>query len=112
MRNALAVLPRDVTEVVIACGDTPLLTPAEILGVAEARAAANAPLALAAFVADDPTGYGRVACNDEGKVLSVIEERDATSSMLASTPLIEPGWTRRSRHSPPLRQAERSISLT
>ena len=78
MRNALAVLPRDVTEVVIACGDTPLLTPAEILGVAEARAAANAPLALAAFVADDPTGYGRVACNDEGKVLSVIEERDAT----------------------------------
>jgi bifunctional UDP-N-acetylglucosamine pyrophosphorylase/glucosamine-1-phosphate N-acetyltransferase len=42
VRNALAVLPRGVTEVVIACGDTPLLTPADILGVAEARAAANA----------------------------------------------------------------------
>ena len=78
VRNALAVLPRGVTELVIACGDTPLLTPADILGVIEARAATNGPLALAAFVANDPTGYGRVACNDEGQALSVVEERDAT----------------------------------
>jgi bifunctional UDP-N-acetylglucosamine pyrophosphorylase/glucosamine-1-phosphate N-acetyltransferase len=78
VRCALPALPAGATEILIACGDTPLLEPSSISALIATRRAANAPIALAAFHAEDPTGYGRVELNDEGRAVQIVEERDTT----------------------------------
>jgi bifunctional UDP-N-acetylglucosamine pyrophosphorylase / glucosamine-1-phosphate N-acetyltransferase len=73
--------------VVILPGDTPLLRADTIDQlVAEHRANGDAATLLTSVV-DDPTGYGRVvraASRDgEGRVLRIVEQRDASSDELA-----------------------------
>lgn len=84
VRCALPALSAGTTEVLIACGDTPLLEPSTISALIAARRAAKVPLALAAFHADDPTGYGRVELNDAGRATRIIEERDASPEVRES----------------------------
>lgn len=83
VRCALAALPNSATELLIACGDTPLITAALMREVVVARREAKAPIALAAFDAGDPTGYGRVVELSDGRAERVIEERDATEEQRA-----------------------------
>ena len=78
VRCALPALPEGATEILIACGDTPLLEPSSISALIATRRAAGAPIALAAFHAEDPTGYGRVELSEEGRAVRIVEERDAT----------------------------------
>jgi len=78
VRCALAALPASAKELLIACGDTPLITATLMREVVSARRETNAPIALAAFDADDPTGYGRVIESNDGSAECVIEERDAS----------------------------------
>jgi bifunctional UDP-N-acetylglucosamine pyrophosphorylase/glucosamine-1-phosphate N-acetyltransferase len=83
VRCALAALPAAAKELLIACGDTPLITAALMREVVAARRETNAPIALAAFDADDPTGYGRVIESSDGTAECVIEERDANEEQRA-----------------------------
>jgi bifunctional UDP-N-acetylglucosamine pyrophosphorylase/glucosamine-1-phosphate N-acetyltransferase len=83
VRCALAALPASAKELLIACGDTPLITAALMREVVAARRETNAPIALAAFDADDPTGYGRVIESSDGTAECVIEERDASEEQRA-----------------------------
>jgi bifunctional UDP-N-acetylglucosamine pyrophosphorylase/glucosamine-1-phosphate N-acetyltransferase len=83
VRCALAALPASAEELLIACGDTPLITAALMREVVSARRETNAPIALAAFDADDPTGYGRVIESNDGSAECVIEERDASEEQRA-----------------------------
>ena len=83
VRCALAALPTSAKELLIACGDTPLITAALMREVVSARRETNAPIALAAFDADDPTGYGRVIESNDGSAECVIEERDASEEQRA-----------------------------
>ena len=83
VRCALAALPASTKELLIACGDTPLITAALMREVVAARRETNAPIALAAFDADDPTGYGRVIESSNGTAECVIEERDASEEQRA-----------------------------
>ncbi len=58
-------------------GDVPLLRSADLTRVREALAAhEDAVLALMTCVLDDPSGYGRVLRDGEGRVLEVREHRD------------------------------------
>jgi len=84
VRCALPALPSSATELLIASGDTPLIEATTISALIEARRAAHAPIALAAFHAEDPTGYGRIELNDAGRALRIVEERDATDEVRAS----------------------------
>ena len=84
VRCALPALPKGASEVVIACGDTPLIEPRTISALVSARRAAGAPLALAAFRAEDPTGYGRVELNGDERATRVVEERDASPTVRES----------------------------
>ena len=83
VRCALASLPASAKELLIACGDTPLITAAIMREVVAARREAGAPIALAAFDADDPTGYGRVIEANDGSAERVVEERDASEEQRA-----------------------------
>lgn len=67
-------------EVVVTYGDVPLLS-AETLQalVSEHRAAANAVTVLTARV-PDPTGYGRIVRDASGRIVEIVEDRDADES--------------------------------
>ena len=70
------VLTAATGDVLIAFGDTPLLTPATFAALRQPLAG-GADIAVAAFAATDPSGYGRVLCRGD-QVIAIREERDAT----------------------------------
>jgi bifunctional UDP-N-acetylglucosamine pyrophosphorylase/glucosamine-1-phosphate N-acetyltransferase len=68
----------DTSTVLVLPGDTPLLRAETIAGLVHAHeSGGHAATVLAARMAD-PTGYGRVVRGKEGKVLRIVEHRDAT----------------------------------
>src|SRR5262249_2796854 len=79
VRCALPALAPEADRVMVLYGDTPLLDPAELARLPKALDDdPAAPLALLTVRAADPTGYGRMVRDREGKVLRVVEQRDAT----------------------------------
>ncbi len=77
-RNRLA----DDEEVVVLCGDAPLITSRTVRRLAAARVETGADIALFTARLSDPADYGRVirASNDE--VERIVERRDATEHEL------------------------------
>ena len=65
-------------------GDVPLVRPDTLLRLIEA-VAAGARLAVLGFEADDPTGYGRLIVDGEGRLRAIREELDATPEERAVT---------------------------
>jgi bifunctional UDP-N-acetylglucosamine pyrophosphorylase / glucosamine-1-phosphate N-acetyltransferase len=56
--------------------DTPLVT-SHTLARLVARIANGDDIAVLGFETPEPTGYGRILCDDDGAVLKIVEERDA-----------------------------------
>lgn len=75
---ALPYLSAACKEVVVLCGDTPLLRPETLVRLIAARREADAAAALLTSVFENPHGYGRILRNTAGLVEAVIEESDAT----------------------------------
>ncbi|WP_430912425.1 bifunctional UDP-N-acetylglucosamine diphosphorylase/glucosamine-1-phosphate N-acetyltransferase GlmU [Methylobacterium sp. sgz302541] len=73
---ARAALEEASDDVVVAFGDTPLVT-AETFSRLRAPLAAGAAIAVLAFETDRPSGYGRVLTEGE-RVVAIREEKDAT----------------------------------
>jgi bifunctional UDP-N-acetylglucosamine pyrophosphorylase / glucosamine-1-phosphate N-acetyltransferase len=80
-RCGLAELSAAAREVVVLCGDAPLLRPATIRGLLSARRRQGAPASVLTGVLDDPTGYGRIVRGDDGSVARIVEEKDANASL-------------------------------
>ncbi|MFP5487539.1 MAG: bifunctional N-acetylglucosamine-1-phosphate uridyltransferase/glucosamine-1-phosphate acetyltransferase [Acidimicrobiia bacterium] len=75
----------DDATVVILPGDAPLLSP-DTLDELVATHVANANAAtMLTSVMDDPTGYGRVVRAGDGRVLRIVEQRDASPEELDLT---------------------------
>jgi bifunctional UDP-N-acetylglucosamine pyrophosphorylase/glucosamine-1-phosphate N-acetyltransferase len=73
----------DTSTVVVLPGDHPLLQPSTIAALVDAHErAGNAATVLSARV-DDPSGYGRILRNRDGRVSGIVEQRDATPAELA-----------------------------
>jgi bifunctional UDP-N-acetylglucosamine pyrophosphorylase / glucosamine-1-phosphate N-acetyltransferase len=72
LQQAMPNVPQD-ARVLVLYGDVPLITPATL------RHLLAAPGRLAVLVADldDPTGYGRVIRDAEGRVARIVEHKDA-----------------------------------
>ncbi|MGE5189707.1 MAG: NTP transferase domain-containing protein, partial [Gemmatimonadota bacterium] len=75
-RCGLAAVPPGVRDVVILCGDAPLIRPATIRRLAAARRRRNAAASVLTGWLPDPRGYGRVVRDDEGNVGRIVEEAD------------------------------------
>ncbi len=75
-RCGLAALPPGAREVVVLCGDAPLIRPATIRRLVAARRRGNAAAAVLTGVLADPRGYGRILRNDDGTVGRIVEEKD------------------------------------
>lgn len=62
----------------VLCGDTPLITGDTLKKLVEThRQEKNAITVLTAMV-EDPTGYGRIIKDEEGKFVKIVEQKDAT----------------------------------
>ena len=74
VQQATPAIP-DGAHVLVLYGDVPLITPATL------RRLLDAPGRLAVLAAElpDPTGYGRILRDAEGRVSAIVEHKDATS---------------------------------
>ncbi|GAB3680972.1 bifunctional UDP-N-acetylglucosamine diphosphorylase/glucosamine-1-phosphate N-acetyltransferase GlmU [Angustibacter aerolatus] len=80
---ALDALPDLEGTVVVTYGDVPLLTTATLAGLVAAHESEGDAVTVLTSVVDDPTGYGRVLRADDGSVLAIVEQKDATQSQRA-----------------------------
>jgi bifunctional UDP-N-acetylglucosamine pyrophosphorylase/glucosamine-1-phosphate N-acetyltransferase len=66
--------------VIVINGDTPLITPDTLKKFLSLHRKKGNTLSLISFISQDPGSYGRVVRDQEGKILSIVEDRDATES--------------------------------
>lgn len=64
--------------ILILCGDTPLLTSKTLDALCDFHNAQKSDLTVLSTIFDDPTNYGRIIKNN-GKLEKIIEEKDATT---------------------------------
>lgn len=69
--------------VLVLYGDVPLIEPCSLLDLL-AKINQNT-LALLTVELPDPTGYGRIVRNEQGKVTAIVEHKDASFAQLAIT---------------------------
>jgi bifunctional UDP-N-acetylglucosamine pyrophosphorylase / glucosamine-1-phosphate N-acetyltransferase len=67
----------DSANTLILLGDVPLVEAEACKGLIEQ---ANNKLAILSFNKDDPTGYGRIIRTSTGKVIGIVEQKDATEA--------------------------------
>lgn len=65
--------------VLILCGDTPLIRSETLERMLEDHRLKGVVLTIMTTVLADPTNYGRIVTDDQGRVLSIVEEKDADS---------------------------------
>jgi len=70
-------------DVLILAGDAPLLSPAALAGLLETHRAEGAAATVLSFEPDDAGSYGRVLRGDDGRLVAIVEARDATPEQLA-----------------------------
>src|SRR6056297_2325813 len=63
--------------VLILYGDTPLLRKETISEFIKKHQNSNSDLTVMTAFFDDPSGYGRIVKDDEGQLVSIVEEKDA-----------------------------------
>ena len=68
------------SDVLIVCGDTPLLTSVTIKKLIARHQTTKAAVTILTSVVDAPGGYGRIVRNHEGAVIAIREELDATDA--------------------------------
>ena len=81
--HAEAEIARGFDDVIVAFGDTPLVTP-ETFGRLRAALAGGAGVAVLGFEAVDPFGYGRLVMQD-GMLAAIVEEKEASEAQRAIT---------------------------
>jgi bifunctional UDP-N-acetylglucosamine pyrophosphorylase / glucosamine-1-phosphate N-acetyltransferase len=69
--------------VMILCGDTPLIRTETLARMYAAHLDRSATLTLMTTLLADPTNYGRVQSDAGGKVLGIVEQKDASREQLA-----------------------------
>ncbi|MBP9484129.1 MAG: NTP transferase domain-containing protein, partial [Negativicutes bacterium] len=65
-------------DVMILCGDTPLLRVETLSDLMDKHQKSGASATVLTALLDNPMGYGRILRSDSGQVLGIVEEKDAT----------------------------------
>ncbi|THB77514.1 MAG: bifunctional N-acetylglucosamine-1-phosphate uridyltransferase/glucosamine-1-phosphate acetyltransferase [Desulfobulbaceae bacterium] len=64
--------------IIILCGDSPLLLPQHLAEMIESHRRSGSMLTIITTKLDDPTNYGRIISDEAGLVKEVVEEKDAS----------------------------------
>ena len=75
---ALPHIPDQCREVVILCGDVPLIKADTVSALIKSHAAEKRDISVLAVELADPTGYGRILLDHDGRVQRIVEESDTT----------------------------------
>lgn len=75
---ALPYVPEHIEDVVILCGDVPLLSSDTVIRLIDDHIKAKRDISLLAVEIDNPTGYGRLILDEDSHVSKIVEEADAT----------------------------------
>jgi len=78
----MQAMPRmqDMDRILVLYGDVPLMRPTTLRRLMEAAAATD--LGVLTAVPEDPTGYGRIVRDEAGRIVRIVEQRDATPDEL------------------------------
>lgn len=76
--QAESLLAAERGTILIVFGDTPLYRVESVVGLIRAHQTSGAAATVLSAKVDDPTGYGRIIRDAEGKFLRVVEESDAS----------------------------------
>jgi len=79
VQQAQKALQGQVDDVMVLCGDTPLLRAETLCRLKDLHVERCATVSMLTAIADDPTGYGRVVRQGES-VVAVVEEQSASAS--------------------------------
>lgn len=69
-------------DVLVLCGDGPLIRQETIRTLLDTHREAKAAATLATAVVDDPTGYGRIVRDGDGRFARIVEQKNATDEEL------------------------------
>lgn len=67
-------------DVIVAAGDTPLITPQVLRGLLARHRESGASLTVATALLKDPTGYGRIVRDLQGDLAAIVEHKDADAA--------------------------------
>jgi len=76
---ALPYLSDNTKEVIILCGDVPLITYGTLMRFFEDHVNAKRDISLLAVELDNPEGYGRILFDENRRLLGIAEEADAST---------------------------------
>jgi UDP-N-acetylglucosamine diphosphorylase/glucosamine-1-phosphate N-acetyltransferase len=65
---------------IILCGDVPLLRPSTVRKMVEHHSKTHSVITVLTIRLDEPASYGRVVRGRDGRILKIVEARDATES--------------------------------
>ncbi len=78
VQTAIPFLDDPISDIVILCGDVPLLTAHAVCSLVDDHREKGRDITLLAVDVDDPSGYGRLILDDDGTVMRIVEESDAS----------------------------------
>jgi bifunctional UDP-N-acetylglucosamine pyrophosphorylase/glucosamine-1-phosphate N-acetyltransferase len=82
----LEALPADLSgTILVTYGDVPLLTGDTLVQLTVSHQESGSAVSVVTAHLDDPTGYGRVVRDAQGRVERIVEHKDATADELALT---------------------------
>ena len=74
---ALPLIDEDIKDIIILCGDVPLIRSTTIERLIGAHKGGKHDVSLLAVTVDDPKGYGRIILDASGNLSAIVEEADA-----------------------------------
>jgi UDP-N-acetylglucosamine diphosphorylase/glucosamine-1-phosphate N-acetyltransferase len=77
---ALPKVPARCEHVVILCGDVPLIRSDTLHSLVDDHLQSRRDLSVLVVELADPTGYGRILTDGDGRVVGIVEESDATAA--------------------------------
>jgi bifunctional UDP-N-acetylglucosamine pyrophosphorylase/glucosamine-1-phosphate N-acetyltransferase len=73
--------------VLVVYGDMPLIRPKTLKRLLDTQKDHSGPLTILTLIDEDPRGFGRIARDNSGQILGIIEEADASQAELEITEL-------------------------
>jgi len=75
---AMDMVSKQAEDVFVLYGDAPFIKADTLKRISEKRKKENASLCLLTAIFENPYGYGRIISDENGNVLKIVEEKDAT----------------------------------
>ncbi|MCK5450727.1 MAG: NTP transferase domain-containing protein [Candidatus Omnitrophica bacterium] len=80
LKRAIKALGGESENLLVTCGDTPLIKSETFKRILETHKKEKAACTVLTSIVDDPFSYGRIIRNDEGEIERITEEKDLTEN--------------------------------